>query len=75
MISFPTRAQAEAAGWRSVNRTRDRDVSDIGSFGYEYESPEGHRTTTVSLTEAKNKLGRPGCFAPMFPPHYEDVKA
>lgn len=63
---YATYAEAQADGWRRVNRSTDRDVSDVGSFGYHYQAPDGQLSTTISLSEERNKLGRPGCVAEMF---------
>lgn len=68
---YATIKDAEADGWRRVRHGSDRDVSGIGyggvtMFGYDFESPSGQRSTTVSLYGEKNKLGRLGCFIEMF---------
>ena len=68
---YATYAEAQADGWRRVNRSTDRDVSGIGyggvaMFGYTFESPDGQTSTTIRLTDERNKLGRPGCVVEMF---------
>lgn len=77
MYTFPTIEDALAAGYRKPRRGgalhHDRDISGGNSFGYAYEEPgTGRRTVTVTLTEERNRLGRPGCFAALFPPSDED---
>jgi hypothetical protein len=64
--TYATRAEAEADGWRSIDRRTDRDVSGGNFMGYEYESPDGQRSVMVWFTAEQNKIGKFGCFAPMF---------
>jgi hypothetical protein len=64
--TYATRAEAEADGWRSVNRKTDCDVSGGNFMGYEYESPDGQRSVTITFTAARNKIGTIGCCAQMF---------
>jgi hypothetical protein len=62
---YATYEEAEADGWRRINRRTDRDVSGVGFVGYQYESPEGITSDIITLTQVKNKLGQLGAFAPM----------
>jgi hypothetical protein len=62
---YRTYEEAEADGWRRINRRTDRDVSGVGFVGYHYESPEGVTSDIITLTQVKNKMGRLGAFAPM----------
>ena len=64
--TYATRAEAEADGWRSVTRRSDRDVTEGPFMGYEFEAPDGQRSTQITLTEATNRLGWKGCCAQMF---------
>ena len=65
---FKTKADAIAAGYRSPNRTKDKDTSGPDSFGYSFENDDGEETVTVWLTEAINKVGKKGAFVVMYPP-------
>lgn len=65
---FKTKADAIAAGYRSVNRHNDKDISGPGSFGYDFQNEQGETSVTVWLTEVKNKGGGIGAFIPMYPP-------
>lgn len=65
---YATFQDAQADGWRRVNRRTDLDISGGNSFGYEYQSPDGQRSTTIMLTQERNKLGTFGCVAQMFRP-------
>lgn len=64
--SYATFQEAQADGWRQVNRKTDRDISGENFFGYEYQSPDGQESTTIRLTQERNKIGRLGCFVEMF---------
>lgn len=64
--TYTTRTEAEADGWRSVNRRADRDVTEGPFFGYDYEAPDGQQSTTITFTEATNRMGWKGCCAEMF---------
>jgi hypothetical protein len=55
-----------ADGWRRVNRKTDRDISGGSYFGYEYQAPNGQRSTTITLTQAFNNFGTRGCCLEMF---------
>jgi|688.fasta_scaffold2390226_1 hypothetical protein len=63
---YATFQEAQADGWRRVNRRTDRDVSGGNFFGYKYESPDGQESTTIALTQERNKIGRLGCYVEMF---------
>jgi hypothetical protein len=63
---YATLQEAEADGWRRVNRRGDRDVSGGNSFGYEYQSPGGQTSATITLTQERNKIGMLGCCVQMF---------
>lgn len=62
---YATYAEAEADGWRRINHSTDRDVSGLNMRGYVYQAPDGTLSETITLTEERNKLGRPGAFAAM----------
>jgi hypothetical protein len=64
--TYPTRADAEADGWRSVNRQTDRDVSGDPFMGYHFEAPDGQQSTQITLTDATNRMGWKGCCVQMF---------
>ena len=66
---YATKRDALADGWRSISSS-DTDISGLGyggasMFGYKFRSPDGQTSTTIMLTEDKNKLGRPGAWAEM----------
>jgi hypothetical protein len=63
---YATFQEAQADGWRRVNRKTDRDVSGGNSIGYEYQSPNGQISTTIILTQERNKIGQLGCCVQMF---------
>lgn len=62
---YSTFQEAQADGWRRVNRKADRDISGGNSFGYQYQS-DGQTSTTIALTNERNTMGRLGCFVEMF---------
>jgi hypothetical protein len=64
--NYTTIEEAQADGWRRVNRKTDRDISGGNYFGYEYQSPDGQTSTTISLSMERNKIGGLGCCAQMF---------
>jgi hypothetical protein len=64
--SYTTFQEAQADGWRRVNRKTDRDVSGGTFFGYEYQSPDGQASTTITLTQERNSIGQHGCCVEMF---------
>jgi hypothetical protein len=64
--SYATFQEAQADGWRRVNRKTDRDISGGNFFGYEYQSPDGQYSTTITLTQERNKIGQLGCCVKMF---------
>lgn len=64
--TYATRADAIADGWRSVNCRIDRDVSEGPFFGYAFEALDGQRSTQITLTKAKNRMGGEGCAIQMF---------
>ena len=64
--SYATFQDAQADGWRRVNRRTDRDISGGNLFGYEYQSPDGEESTTITLTQERNKIGGLGCCVEMF---------
>lgn len=64
--SYATFQEAQADGWRQVNRKTDRDISGGNSFGYEYQSPDGQASTTITLTQERNSIGKLGCYVEMF---------
>ena len=63
---YSTRTEAEADGWRSINRLTDRDITEHPFFGYDYLAPDGQPSTTIYLAEATNAIGRRGAFTEMF---------
>ena len=68
---YATYADAIADGWRRINRRTDIDISGVGPqgetmFGYRFRAPDGQESTTISLTDEPNTLGRNGCCAEMF---------
>ena len=68
---YATYADAIADGWRRINRNTDTDISGVGAqgesmFGYRFRAPDGQESTTISLGEERNKLGRQGCWVEMF---------
>jgi hypothetical protein len=73
-VRFSTRSEAYDAGYRTpVQSATVKDTSGRNSFGYSYAEYDGSgsvisETVTVWFTEEKNKLGKKGSFAPMFPP-------
>ena len=62
--TFATKADAIAAGWVPASGI-GKDISGLNSFGYTFEL-NGAQSTTIWLTEEKNKIGQKGCFIPMF---------
>ncbi len=73
MIRFTTKQQAIEAGYRPVDRKRDRDISNEGTggskwFGYDFRNPDGEETVEVWLTDETNKIGNKGAVSPMYPP-------
>lgn len=64
---FSTYMDAIAAGYQTVNRRTDKDISGDGYFGYEFER-DGKQTVSVYFSKELNKLGQPGCYRPMYPP-------
>ena len=66
--TFKTFAEAEAAGFRRVNRKADKDISGSHSIGYRFQNTAGQKTVTVSLTDEINQMGQAGCYVAMFPP-------
>jgi hypothetical protein len=64
--TYATRAEAEADGWRSINRQTDRDVTEGLAMGYAFEAPDGQRSTQIIFTKEPNKMGWKGCCAQMF---------
>ena len=64
--SYATFQQALDDGWRRVNRKTDRDISGENFFGYEYQSPDGQSSTTITLTQERNSIGKLGCHVEMF---------
>ena len=64
--SYATLQEAQADGWRRVNRKTDRDISGANYMGYEYQSPEGKASTTITLTQERNRIGQLGCCVEMF---------
>jgi len=68
MVVFKTKLEALRAGWTSVNRKNDRDVSGYPYFGYEYQNENGQRSKLVWLSNEKNKMGDMGAFISMYPP-------
>ncbi|CAN5860057.1 hypothetical protein BH23ACT8_BH23ACT8_15650 [soil metagenome] len=72
--SFPTIADALAAGWRHcLHEDGADDTSGADSYGYRYRSAQGEESVTVWLTDQPNRMGAPGCFLPMFPPRDADA--
>lgn len=65
---FDTVAEALQAGYRKVNRHKDKDTSGAGSYGYSFMSQEGDETVTVWFIKEKNMIGGQGSFIPMYPP-------
>ena len=63
---YATLQEAQANGWRRVNRKTDRDVSGGNFFGYEYQSPNGQKSTTITLAQERNRIGQLGCCVEMF---------
>lgn len=63
---YATFQQAQADGWRRIDHKTDRDISGGDSFGYKYESPDGHTSTTIIFTKECNKMEFPGCCVQMF---------
>jgi hypothetical protein len=63
---YNTIVEAEADGWRRVNRKKDRDVSGGNYMGYEYQSPDGETSTTIVLSKERNRIGTMGCCVEMF---------
>lgn len=63
---YATIQEAQADGWRRVNRKADRDISGGNFFGYVYKSPDGQTSTTITLTQDRNRLGQLGCCVEMF---------
>jgi len=70
MHQFPRLSDALAAGYTSPRRgpSGDADISGPRSYGYEFRASDGRKTVLVYFTEDPDKLGRPGCFRPMYPP-------
>jgi hypothetical protein len=64
--SYATLQEAQADGWRRVNHKTDRDVSGGNFVGYKYQSPNGQESTTITLTQERNKIGWLGCCVEMF---------
>jgi len=64
--SYATLPEAQADGWRQVNRKNDRDVSGGNFVGYKYQSPDGQASTTITLTQERNRIGQLGCCIQMF---------
>jgi hypothetical protein len=64
--SYTTFQEAQADGWRRVNHKADRDISGGNSMGYEYEAPNGQASTTITLTQERNRIGTLGCCVQMF---------
>lgn len=63
---YETIAHAEADGWRRASRRIDRDTSGGNSYGYSFESRDGHTSTTIVFTKELNRMGWPGCCMEMF---------
>lgn len=64
--SYANFQEAQADGWRRVNRKTDRDISGGNYMGYEYEAPNGQVSTTITLTQERNRIGQLGCCVEMF---------
>lgn len=65
-IGYTTLQEAQSDGWRRVNRKTDRDISGGNFFGYKYQSPDAQVSTTITLTQERNKPGTLGCCVEMF---------
>lgn len=72
---FSTKKDAMKAGYRPVNPARDRDTSQGHSYGYEWMSPEGEISVTVTLMDEINAIGQRGCVVSMYPPRPADFVA
>lgn len=64
--SYATFQEAHADGWRRVNRKTDRDISGGNFFGYKHQSPDGQKSSTITLTQERNTIGGLGCCVEMF---------
>jgi len=64
--SYRTLLEAQADGWRRVNRRMDCDTSGGNWVGYEFQSPDGKSSTTITLAQERNKIGGLGCCLEMF---------
>ena len=54
--SYEFLEDAQADGWRRINRSIDVDVSGGNWVGYRFKAPDGQLSTTISITQESNKL-------------------
>lgn len=66
--TFDTLQDAINAGFRPVNQTTDKDVTQRPYRGYDFENSDGQETVDVWLRNERNKAGGKGCIRAMFPP-------
>jgi hypothetical protein len=66
--TFKTLSDAIRSGYTLPSKS-DKDISEPGSYGYDYQGGAGQTTVDVYFTEDLNAVRQKGCIRAMFPPN------